>query len=390
MQLSTDLHLRLERVQLLMQREGLDALLLTSNVNTLYLSGMIYQGLVVVPSEGSPKLLVRRPQHLPELSPDFVPMRKVEQLPELVHEALSWRHVGLELDEMSHTEAVRLMGILPQCQWTNCSPMMRMARMIKTPLEIETFRQTTRRHVEVYTQIPSLYRTGMTDLDLQIEVERLMRRHGSIGIFRTYGASMEIFMGSLIAGDNAQIPSPYDFAMGGEGCSALPIGANGTLLEEGLSVMVDMAGNYSPYISDLTRTFSVGRLPEEAYRLHELSCQLHREVMDQAAPGTSCADLYQETLSRVREAGAEAYFMGTKQQAQFVGHGIGLQINELPVLMGRSRDVLEVGMVIAYEPKFVLPGIGALGVENTYLVTEGGVENLTPMSEEIIDLTQAN
>ena len=110
--------------------------------------------------------------------------------------------------------------------------------------------------------------------------------------------------------------------------------------------------------------------------------------MQKAAPGTSCADLYNESLRIVEEAGAGPYFMGTELQAQFVGHGLGLQINELPVLMGRSKDRLQPGMVIAFEPKFVLPHIGAVGIENTYLVTETGIENLTPAPEVIIDLTQ--
>lgn len=87
-----------------------------------------------------------------------------------------------------------------------------------------------------------------------------------------------------------------------------------------------------------------------------------------------------------KEAGADQYFMGYGQQAQFVGHGLGLQINELPVLTARSRDLLQEGMVIAFEPKFVLPGVGAVGIENTYLVTADGVENLTPFTEDIIPL----
>ena len=78
--------------------------------------------------------------------------------------------------------------------------------------------------------------------------------------------------------------------------------------------------------------------------------------------------------------------MGFSQQAKFVGHGVGLDINEPPVLMGRSNDLLQPGMVIAFEPKFVLPGIGAVGIENTYLVTDKGVEKLTVLEEEIIDL----
>lgn len=195
-------------------------------------------------------------------------------------------------------------------------------------------------------------------------------------------------MGSLLTGDNAGAPSPYDFALGGAGSQALPLGSNGTPLCEGQAVMVDMAGNYGVYCTDMTRTYSIGHLSDEAYRLHELSLEIHRQVMQKAAPGTSCADLYNESLRIVEEAGAGPYFMGTELQAQFVGHGLGLQINELPVLMGRSKDTLQPGMVIAFEPKFVLPHIGAVGIENTYLVTETGIENLTPAPEEIIDLTQ--
>ena len=172
------------------------------------------------------------------------------------------------------------------------------------------------------------------------------------------------------------------------GSKALPLGANGTPLRPGMAVMIDMAGNYGVYCSDMTRTYSIGELPEEAYRLHELSRRMHREIIQQAGPGTSCASTYNDCLTAVKEAGAEPYFMGTELQAQFVGHGLGLQINELPVLMGRSKDTLQPGMVVAFEPKFVLPHIGAVGIENTYLVTETGIENLTTAPEEIIDLSK--
>jgi Xaa-Pro aminopeptidase len=87
-----------------------------------------------------------------------------------------------------------------------------------------------------------------------------------------------------------------------------------------------------------------------------------------------------------KENGLEKYFMGTKQQAKFVGHGIGLQINELPVLTPRSKETLLPGMVFALEPKFVIPGTGAVGIENSFLVTEDGLEKLTIFEESIIQL----
>ena len=88
----------------------------------------------------------------------------------------------------------------------------------------------------------------------------------------------------------------------------------------------------------------------------------------------------------MRERSLERYFMGHRQHAGFVGHGIGIEINELPVIAPRSRDILQEGNTIALEPKFVIPEVGAVGVENTYLVTGDGAECLTVCPEEIVPL----
>lgn len=384
--LQPDYRLRITKLQSLLQRQGIEALVVTSNVNLLYVCGEVFSGLAFIPQEGEAQFFLRRPQLHPE-SATVHYVRKIEQITEHI-DTDSLRSVALELDEQSYSDIQRQSKLFPKAELHNATALLREARMVKTPLELEQIREGARRHVETYKIIPSLYRDGMTDRDLQIEIEREMRRHGSIGLFRCFGSAMEIFMGSLLTGDNAGAPSPYDFALGGAGTQALPLGANGTPLRQGQAVMIDMAGNYGVYYSDMTRTYSIGQLTDEAYRLHELSCAIHREVMQRATPGTSCAALYNDSLCMVEEAGAHPYFMGTELQAQFVGHGLGLQINELPVLMGRSKDCLQPGMAIAFEPKFVLPHIGAVGIENTYLVTESGVENLTPAPETIIDLTQ--
>jgi Xaa-Pro aminopeptidase len=78
--------------------------------------------------------------------------------------------------------------------------------------------------------------------------------------------------------------------------------------------------------------------------------------------------------------------MGAQQKAKFVGHGTGIVINELPILGARSKDIMAEGMTIALEPKFVIPGTGAVGVEDTLLVTANGMENLTPAPSDIITL----
>lgn len=365
----------------------MDACLLSIDVNLLYTTGRIYGGYFYLPVEGDPWFFVRRPNGLS--GNHVVYIRKLEEIPALLTDAGSARpeRLLLELDELSYNEAQRLLKAWEPKEVGNGSLFMRMMRRIKTPMEIEQFRISARQHELTYREIPACYRPGMTDLELQFEIELRMRRNGSMGLFRAYGPNMDIFMGSILTGDNAETPSPFDFALGGGGINeACPLGANGTWLKEGMAVMIDMAGNYTPYITDMTRVFSVGRLPEEAYRAHQVALEIQAAVKEEIRPGTPCAELYRIAAERVEKAGLTANFMGTRQQAKFVGHGIGLQINELPVLTPRSKDTLQANMVFALEPKFVLPGIGAVGIENSFLVTATGGEQLTCAPEEIIRL----
>jgi len=147
-----------------------------------------------------------------------------------------------------------------------------------------------------------------------------------------------------------------------------------------------MAGNYTPYMTDMTRVFSVGKLTEQAYRAHQTSLTIQSEIENMAHPGVVCSELYNIAANIAEKEGFAGNFMGTKQQAKFVGHGIGIQINELPVLTPRSKEELQPNMVFALEPKFVIPGVGAVGIENSFLVTETGIEKLTHFEEEIIQL----
>ena len=194
-------------------------------------------------------------------------------------------------------------------------------------------------------------------------------------------------MGTILAGDNGCAVSPYDFALGGAGLHAsLPVGQSGVVLREGMAVMVDIAGNFYGYLTDCTRTFAVGQLAQKACDAHQVSIDIRHAVAAAGKPGVRCEDLYTLALKMAEDAGLAGNFMGLSQKAKFIGHGVGLVINELPVLGARSKDVLEAGMCIALEPKFVIPGSGAVGIEDTVLVTESGMENLTPCDPAIIAL----
>lgn len=382
-----ELKLRRDKIRWLMAQQGIDAALITCNVNLLYTYGRIVSGYLYLPLNAPAQLFLKRPNNI--TGEHIFSIRKPEQIIDLLKEnnfPLPTR-LMLEGDELSYTEYNRLAALFPEAEVVNGTPIIRQARSTKTPMEIEMFRRSSIAHAKAYDQIPTVYRPGMTDRELSIEMERLMRLEGCLGIFRVFGQSMEIFMGSVLSGDNASAPSPYDFALGGEGFDpALPGGANGSILEKGHSVMVDLGGNFNGYMNDMSRVFSIGKLSDEAYAAHQLCLDIQEKVTSLAKPGTVCEELYNVAIDMVTKGGFADKFMGIGQQAGFIGHGIGLEINEAPVLAPRVKQELEPGMVFALEPKIVLPGIGPVGIENSWVVTAEGVEKLTICNEEIIEL----
>lgn len=383
-----ELKQRRDKIRVLMAQQGIDAALFTCNVNLIYTYGQVVSGYLYLPLNDSARLFIKRPNNIE--GEHIRPIRKPEQLPDLLTEQglpLPQR-LMLEGDELSFNEYRRLAACFPSAEVLPCgSALVRQARSVKTELEIELFRRSGLAHAKAYAQIPSVYRPGMTDRELSIEIERLMRLEGNLGIFRVFGQSMEIFMGSLLAGDNAAAPSPYDFALGGEGMDpALPGGANNTPLQEGQSLMVDLGGNFYGYMGDMSRVFSIGRLPQQAYDAHQLCLDIQDAIADMARPGVVCEDLYNKAIDMVTRAGMADYFMGVGQKAKFIGHGIGLEINEAPVIAPRMNQELEPGMVFALEPKIVLPGVGPVGIENSWAVGAEGLEKLTICEESIIEL----
>ena len=384
----TESDTRLRKLQQTITDANADACIITSPVNQFWLCGFIFDGYMMLFPGGDLVLFVKRPAGINDER--VIQFRKPEQIPDMLRVAdlPLPKRVLIESDLLSYSSASRLQAALGMPEVINVSGEIRRLRSVKSEYELNQIGESARIHTKVYKLIPSLYRKGMTDLELQIEIEREMRLHGSVGIFRSFGENMDIFMGSMLAGDNAQAASPFDYALGGAGISPLlPLGANGVKLLQGMTLMVDMAGNYRPWMDDMSRTFVIEQAPDIAWEAHQLSIDIIQAIEKTTKAGTPCADLYLLAEEMVQEKGMQRYFMGTSQQAKFIGHGVGLEINEPPVLTPRSKEILETGMAIAVEPKFVLPGIGPVGIENTYIVHEKGLEKITLCEEEMIVLS---
>ncbi len=383
-----EIQLRWKKIQAQMRKEQIDACLISTNVNLLYTLGKIISGYVYLQQEGDALIFVKRPEGIEDNETSFS-IRKPEQIANILHEKNIKlpQTLWLEGGEITHAEWIRYEKIFQPENTIDCTHLLRKVRSVKTDYELTQLIESARLQSLSFTQIPSLYRAGMTEHEFAAAIEYNARMNGNLGIFRIFGQSMEAFMGSILSGDNAGTPSPYDFALGGAGMHvSLPLGHTGEEFQQETTVMVDIQGNYTGYISDLTRTYSIGKLPQKIYDAHRVSIEIQQVLADMGKPGAVCEELYHESLKIAGKYGLGDCFMGTRQQAKFVGHGVGLVINELPVLCDRNKELLEENMTIALEPKFVFPGIGAVGTENTFIVRKNGMEKITTAPEELLNL----
>lgn len=382
----SEINIRLKRIQDILVQNNIDAVLVGANANIFYTTGRFFRGFVYLTKDGRTCWFVIKPQ-VYDKEKDVHFIRKPEEILSILKDAkfILPQSIALELNDLSYAEIIRLKAIFPEAELKNGSSVLKQARMVKTDWEIDEMKFDGRKQVKAYSQVKECYKPGMSDLQLQIEIERRLRLEGSLGVSRVAGNLMEINLGSVISGENADNPGPYEFTMGGAGVDpSLPVGADDSLILKGNTVMIDMNGAFNGYQTDMTRVWSLGETSELAKKAHDCSIRILRKLEKIGVPGCPVKDLYQAALEIVKEDNLGDYFMGHKSQVGFIGHGVGIELNELPVVTPKSKDLLEINMTLALEPKFVIPHIGAVGVENTYVVTPKGLENITVFPEEIM------
>ncbi|MDE6792279.1 MAG: aminopeptidase P family N-terminal domain-containing protein, partial [Muribaculaceae bacterium] len=187
-EIKPDILIRIASVQKYMKEEGMDALLVASNANIYYTASRFFRGYVYIPSSGSPVWFVIKPVGY-EPEEDVVYIRKPENIPSLLTQ-LSFpapSKVGYEFDSLLYSDVVRLKALFPDADAVNGSKALKRARMIKTPWELQRMKEDGIHQADAYRQVTRCYRENMTDLEFQIEIERILRLEGNLGFIRTSG-----------------------------------------------------------------------------------------------------------------------------------------------------------------------------------------------------------
>lgn len=385
-----EISLRINNLQGQIARKGWDACLILSNVNLYYYTGTVQRAYLYVPQEGEPVLFVQRNYERARKEAAIKHILKIgkpEEIEMLLQELGLSRpgKIGMELETLPVKEYERWLKVFKKVEVLDATSLIRKQRAIKSPYEIGLLKENGKKAKEVFSIFPDIIESNHTDYELGARVEYEFRKRGHLGLIRSHGLGQDFFFGQVLVGENGVVPSPYDIALGGQGLAlSFPQGTSGTIIKDHQPILIDYVVNFNGYNVDITRSYSRGKLPPVLDKAYQVALEIQNKIVRMAAPGVSCENIYKTAVEVAGQYQLEKNFMGYYQQAKFVGHGIGLELNELPVLAAKFKVRLQPGMVVAVEPKFAFPGLGAVGIENTFVMGARSFENITPLSEELI------
>jgi Xaa-Pro aminopeptidase len=272
----------------------------------------------------------------------------------------------------------RLEKLFPEAAFEDVGRIVMRQRAVKSAWEVDRVRAAAAVADAVSRVLPDLLEEGLTEVEFAGRVEAEARRLGHEGYIRMRGFNQEMFYGQLLTGVSGCVPSYLDTPLAGTGLSpSVAQGASFRRIGRGEPVVFDFVPVRDGYMADFTRMYSLGPLAGALMRAFDVALRVQEAATAAARPGATCRAVWDAARATAAEAGLAAHFMGYGAgQVPYVGHGIGIELDEVPVLTG-SDLVLEPGMVFALEPKFVLPGHGAVGIENTWVVTDEGAERIT-------------
>jgi Xaa-Pro aminopeptidase len=353
-----------------------------SKINLYYFTGTMQDGMLIIPKDGEATFWVRRSYEraLDEsLFPNIENMssfrdaaKSICELPDTVY---------LETEVVPLALYQRFQKYFPFKNIKSVDSQIYAVRAVKSEYELLLTREAGKIDQHVLEDIvPELLREGMSEVDLATEVFSVMVEDGHDGISRFGMFDVEMFLGNVCFGESSIYPSYFNGPGGYYGMSpAVPlIGSRDRKLRKGDLVFIDAGCGVEGYNTDKTTTYMFGSpLPQYAIDIHNKCVDIQNETAEMLKPGAIPSEIYNTIMSNLDEEFLQNFMGFGNRKVKFIGHGVGLQFDEKPVIAEGFDDPVQEGMVFALEPKKGIENIGMVGIENTFIVTAKGVECIT-------------
>jgi Xaa-Pro dipeptidase len=374
-----------------LRRDGIDAALMTHGSDVFYFSGTYQAGVLVVPADGDVVFFAGKSFQRARAESPLGDVRRPGRGRETAAAVRSMCggkgrvKIGFAFDVIPAGQYLRLLNDIGDADAADIAGTIRKIRMVKSPWEIRQISGAAAQAAPVFDRMADLFSAGITELELSARIEMFLRMSGHPGMVRVRRPGQEFSMLLVSSGSSAAYPMHLDGPVGFTGLYPPAVaGAGLRVVGAGDTFMADIVTYYNGYQADNARTFAVGTPHDEIRRAHEFCRDALREITRRMVPGASCAKIFDEVSAWAAERGEPEGFMGYgENRVRFFGHGIGLELDEWPILARGFDTSLAEGMVLAVEPKAFSVSRGPAGLENTYLITKDGARSFCPSKEEI-------
>ncbi len=364
-----------------------------TKVNLYYLTGTRQDGMLIIPRDGEAALWVRRSYERAIIESEFKSIKPMESY----REAASAMNVSpqtfpdivyVETESVPIALFQRFQKHFPVKELRSLDSAIAKARSIKTEYELSLMKEAGKIHEIVLEElVPPMLKEGMSELDLAIELFSVMVKKGHNGVARFGMFDVEMGIGHICFGESSVYPTFFNGPAGHYGLNpAVPIwGSRERKLKKGDLVYIDVGCCVEGYHTDKTMTYMFGKpLPFKEIDAHNKCIDIQFEIASMLKTGEAPASIFGKIIGNIDSDFLENFMGFNKNRVKFLGHGIGLLIDELPVIAEGFCEPLEENMVFAVEPKKGFFNIGLVGIENTFAVTSSGGQCITGESRGLI------
>jgi Xaa-Pro aminopeptidase len=381
---------RTAAIQEELRKAQIDGLFIVQRVDLFYFSGTAQNGFLYLPAEGKPLLFIKQSvsrARAESALETIAEIDTVKAVPGLIANfcGRTPERLGLELDILPVNEFRFYRNLFKPRDCVDGSPLILQVRSIKSAWEIAQLEATAEMTRRTFDYMQTVIAPGLTEMQFAGMFEAYARTIGHGGRLRVRNYNTEGYPWHVLSGTSGGLVGVLDSPASGEGTSAaFPAGAGNRRLRAGEPVMVDLGSVLNGYHMDETRMFAIGSMPEKAYRASRSAIDIHDAIIERAKPGTTLAELFDQSSAMAARLGFRDVFLGPAgHHVSFVGHGIGLELVEPPIIARGRQTPLEVGMVFALEPKLVYENEFAAGVESVFQVTASGGRLISKVPVEI-------
>ncbi len=387
---SQEISRRISAIQKQMQASDMDCMFIVQRVDLYYFSGTAQNGYLFIPSEGEPLLLIRK--YLPRAKEEtsikqVVGIDSARDVPKYISDFYGRLPgiMGFELDVMPVNDFNFFQKIFNASGYRDASGLIHSVRMLKSDWEIEQIEKTTELSCKTFKYIQKELRPGYSEIEFAGMYETYSRTLGHQARLRVRNYLTEIYNWHILSGESGGMIGLLDAPASGEGTSpSYPVGGGRKKIKKNEPIMIDIGFVLNGYHVDETRMFAIEKMPQKALSACQASIEIHNSIIERARPGVRIGDLFDHAVAKAGELGYEINFLGPPgNKVVFIGHGIGLELVEPPILAKNRKDLLMPGMVFALEPKLVFENEFSAGIETMFMITETGSRILSKVPAKV-------